>query len=381
MLDLRGTGEGTRLDCRVAPSDAPLQALVEPPFDNLDIFRTCRRELEKSADLTQYTTPIALQDLDELRRAMGYGKIYLYGGSYGSRAGLGYIQMYGANVRGAFFSGISAMENRAPLFHAAAAQRAFDRTAAQCRAEPACHAAYPDSKADLDAIRAALRRSPARVKVKDPRTGAEGELTLTEQGFGDGLRVMLYSEETGRRVPLMLKQARAGDYAPFAQAAVNSGHAFRKTLAFGLLLSVSCAEDIVRIRPEEIARETGDSFIGDHRVRGQMAACELWPKAAVPADYNKPFTSPVPVVLVSGDLDPVTPPQWGEIMKRYFPNSIHVVVPGAHVSENPCVESIAHHLFERGSLNGIDRTCVAALKNPPFVMPQGAAPQAASPST
>ena len=71
MLDLRGTGEGTRLDCRVAPSDAPLQALIEPPFDNLPVFRACRRELEKSADLTQYTTPIALHDLDDLRRATG----------------------------------------------------------------------------------------------------------------------------------------------------------------------------------------------------------------------------------------------------------------------------------------------------------------------
>ncbi len=369
MLDLRGTGEGTRLDCKLGRADAALQTYIEPLFNERAAFRACREELEKAADLTQYTTPIAMQDLEELRRAMGYGKIFLYGGSYGSRAGLAYIHDYGANVRGAFLTGISAMENRAPLFHAAAAQRAFDRTVAQCHADAACRAAYPDPQGDLDAIRAALRRQPARVKAKHPATGAEGELLLTEQGFGDGLRVMLYSEERGRRVPLMLRRARAGDFTPFAQGALQSGYLFRTQLALGLLLSVTCPEDLSRIRPEEIERETGKSFIGDHRVRGQMAACAEWPKATLPASYFKPFKSDVPVVLVSGDLDPVTPPQWGEIMKRYFPNSLHVVVPGAHGSDNPCVDSIGHQLLERGSVAGIDTSCVARLSNPRFVLP------------
>ena len=379
-MDLRGTGEGTRLDCDVGQDDARLQTFVEPLFADPAPWRACRERLERTADLTQYTTPVSMQDLDELRAAMGYRQVYLYGGSYGSRAALAYIHAYGANVRGAFLSGIAPMEDRAPLYHAASAQRAFDRIVAQCRAEPACHAAYPDPQADLDAIRDALRRQPARVKVKHPATGAEGELVLSEPGFGDGLRVMLYSEETGRRVPLMLQRARGGDYAPFAQAAVSSGYNFRKALAMGLLLSVSCPEDLWRIRPEEIATTVGNSFIGDRRVRGQLAACGAWPKHRLPASFYEPFVSDVPVVLVSGDLDPVTPPHWGETMKRSFRHAVHIVVPGAHVSDNPCIDAITNQVFTSGKVEGLDTSCVAKLTNPPFVLPDQTEKPAASSS-
>ena len=371
MMDLRGTGEGTRLDCRFEVSD--LQALVEPLFSESVSFGACRADLEKRADLTQYTTPIAMQDLDELRRALGYGKVLLWGGSYGSRAGQVYIRQYGASVRAAFLTGISPLENRAPLHHAAAAQRAFDRTVEQCHADPGCRAAYPDPKGDLDAVRATLRRTPARVQVKHPVTGAPGEITLTERAFGDAVRVMLYSEQSGRGLPLLLKRARGGDLVPFAQAAVQSGHSFRNGLVMGLLLSVTCPEDLARIRPDEIEAATAGTFTGDHRVRGQFAACQQWPKSSMPASYFESFVSDVPVVLVSGDLDPVTPPQWGEVMKRSFPNSIHVVIPGAHGSDNECVESIGHHLFEHASVEGVDTSCVAALKNPPFVLPDSPA--------
>lgn len=371
MMDLRGTGEGTRLDCRFEVSD--LQAFVEPLFSESVSFSACRAELEKRADLTQYTTPIAMQDLDELRRAMGYGKVLLWGGSYGSRAGQVYIRQYGANVRAAFLTGISPLENRAPLHHAAAAQRAFDRTVEQCHADPAFGTAYLDPRGDLDAVRATLRRTPARVQVKHPVTGAQGEITLSERAFGDAVRVMLYSEQSGRALPLLLKRARAGDLAPFAQAAVQSGHGFRNGLVMGLLLSVTCPEDLARIRPEEIEAATAGTFTGDHRVRGQLAACRQWPETTMPASYFEPSISDVPVVLVSGDLDPVTPPQWGEVMKRSFTNSVHVVVPGAHGSDNDCVELIGHHLFETGSVQGLDTSCVATLKTPPFVLPSDGA--------
>src|SRR6185437_2589205 len=131
-----------------------------------------------------------------------------------------------------------------------------------------------------------------------------------------------------RRVPLLLKRARAGDYRPFAEIAMEHGRGLKQDVAMGLLLSVSCSEDVNRIRPEEVAKATAGSFIGDYRVRGQMAACSVWPKAQLAPDYDTPYRSNVPVLLVSGNLDPVTPPRWGAEAAKYFPNSLHIVVPG-----------------------------------------------------
>lgn len=367
FMDLRGTGEGHKLDCP-APAAAGLQAYVEPMFAE-DIYADCARRLAARADLALYTTPLAMADLDDLRRALGHDQIILEGGSYGTRAALVYLRSYGRHVRAAFLSGNAPFENRAPLHHAAAAQRAFDRIAAQCQAEPACRQAYPTLATDPQTLLAQIRAAPPRVKVRHPETGAEGEITLTPAAFGDGLRVMLYQAETGRRIPRLLQQAKAGDYSAFADAALRNGHNLRRAIVMGLTLSVSCPEDVARIRPDEVARETGSSFTGDYRVRGQMAACAVWPKAMVPADYATPFRTPVPALIVSGDLDPVTPPQWGEIMLRYFPNGAHLVGVGAHVADSDCVAAAATRLFDDGNVKGIDRACLAAERLPPFVLP------------
>jgi pimeloyl-ACP methyl ester carboxylesterase len=370
LMDLRGTGEGHRLDCpNLNGSDDAPQGYLEPLFSEGAAFRACRQALERRADLTQYTTPIAMQDLDALRRALGYGKVHLMGGSYGTRAAIVYLRMFGEHVRSAVLSGLSPLENRAPLFHAAAAQRAFDEVARQCDAEAACKAAYPTLREDLGVVLARLRKAPARVQVPHPVTGAPVALRLSASAFGDGLRVQLYSAEAGRKVPLLLQRARAGDLAPFALAALQSNRGLRRSLALGLLLSVTCAEDVARIRPGEVARETAGSFIGDFRVRGQMQACAQWPKGELPADYARPFRSEVPALLVSGNLDPVTPPQWGEVARRTLPDSLHVVNPGGHGEGSECLERITAQFLRTASVQGLDASCIAAQKNPPFVLP------------
>lgn len=373
LMDLRGTGEGNALDCRLGGSDENPQAYLEGLLADGVGYAACRDELQRRADLSRYTTMIAMQDLDELRRALGYDRINLEGGSYGTRAAITYIRMFGEHVHAALLTSLMPVENRGPLYHAAAAQRAFDLLVEQCRAEAPCRAAYPDMAGDLRTVLARLRERPAPVRVPHPSTGAPIEVSLTAPRFADALRVMLYSVEGGRSVPLLLQRARAGDLAPFAQAAVQSSRGFVKSIRTGLMLSFTCAEDVSRIRPEEVAVETAGSFIGDQRVRSQMAACSVWPRGHVPEDYYRPLRSDVPVLLVSGNLDPVTPPSWGGIALRSFPNGLHVVLPGAHTPTNDCVVSLARRLFLTGTTRGLDTRCVSALRNPSFLLPEAAA--------
>jgi pimeloyl-ACP methyl ester carboxylesterase len=370
LMDVRGTGQGTGLDCPQGGSDDDVQSYLEPLFHDGAAYAACRDMLATRADLTQYTTPQAMEDLDELRQALGHERIVLEGGSYGTRAAITYIRMYGARVRAATLYSLVPLENRAPLFHAAAAQRAFDLVGDQCAAEAPCRAAFPDVRGDLAAILTRLRASPERVTVPHPVTNAPTEVSITASAFGDALRVFLYSGEASREVPLLLAQARAGDLAPFARAALQSSRGLASAVRMGLLLSFTCSEDVHRIRPDEIARETAGSFIGDSRVRGQIAACSVWPRGGVPANYYRPFRSDVPVLLVSGQLDPVTPPSWGEVARGTFPNSVHVVMPGGHTPGGPCIDRISRRLYESGTVRGLDTSCAAAERLAPFALPR-----------
>ena len=367
LLDPRGSDPETGLECP-SPGDDPAR-LVSPMFGpDVSFWRACRDALSQRFDLTRYTSPLEVEDLDALRRALGYDKIDLFGGSYGTRYAIAYIHAHGDHVKAALLTGLSPISNRSPLYHAEAAQRAFDKLVQACDAEAACHAAFPTVRQDLADILADLRRSPARVTIHDKVSGKPAEVTLTAEGFADALRVMMYSVETGRRVPLLLQRAKAGDLKPFAQLAVDNNRDFLGGLRMGLMLSVACPEDTARIRPEEVGAATAGSFIGDTRVRGQIAACAIWPQGKYPASYFAPFRSDVPTVLVSGELDPVTPPRWGEEARKTLPNSLHLVTQNAHASVDDCVAGIAAKVFRTGSVQGVDTSCMANDPLPPFAL-------------
>jgi pimeloyl-ACP methyl ester carboxylesterase len=140
----------------------------------------------------------------------------------------------------------------------------------------------------------------------------------------------------------------------------------QRGLSLGLLLCVVCSEDVVRIRPEDIPKETKGSYRGDVRVRSQMAVCDIWPKAELPKNYGDPVAVDIPVLLFSGTMDPVTPPRWGEEAARHLPNSLHVVVPGAHGVYGSCTTGIMKAFLSKGSVKGIDTSCVQTMTLLPF---------------
>jgi hypothetical protein len=122
---------------------------------------------------------------------------------------------------------------------------------------------------------------------------------------------MMYRSQRAREVPLLVEQALAGDFSPFAGAAVRANREIYTGSRMGLHYCITCNEFVGRIRAEDVEPVTRGSFLGSWRVRDQMAACENWPKTDLPADYFEPFRLEVPAVLVSGDTDPASPPKWG----------------------------------------------------------------------
>ncbi len=374
LIDQRGTGDGHRLDCKLSGADDDLQGYLDPIFQ-LSLFEDCKRTLSAKADLKQYTTTIAMDDLDEVREALGYGRIYLFGASYGTRAIATYLRKYGANAAGALLTSSTPLSLRNPLHHARAAQEAFDGLVRECSRDAACRGSYPNLSSMLTILIERLREQPAQVEVKHPKTGLPVLLSLDDVAFGEAVRVLLYSNESARTLPLLLQGALAGDLSAFATAALNSNRGLRSGIRFGMLNSVVCSEDMARIKPQEIARETAGTFLGDHRIRQQMQVCAHWPRGAVQQDYFEPLSSSVPALLISGDLDPATPAAFGEDMKRYFSASVHLVVPGGHSPVNDCIASVGRQFLGSGDIASLDMSCAASLAKPPFRVPMTAVPQ------
>src|SRR5678815_3467598 len=139
--------------------------------------------------------------------------------------------------------------------------------------------------------------------------------------FAEALRVMTYTPDAASRVPLLIHRAYEGDVTVFARAGLASNYGLRSILRHGMLMSTTCSEDVARITEADIVRETRNTFLGDARVRQQIATCKEWPVSPLPADYAEPVIRKVPALLISAAGDPATPPFFGEeVRARYFSN-------------------------------------------------------------
>jgi pimeloyl-ACP methyl ester carboxylesterase len=360
LVDQRGTGRSNRLPCALfgRPSDpATLFADIFP----LEEVRACREALSARADLTKYGTIPAMDDLDDVRAALGYGRINLWGGSYGTFAAQVYMRRHPGRVRAAVLEGAASLDYKLPLPFARGFQNAMERLISDCNADPACSASVPKLREEFEALLARLDREPARFTFRGK------PVVMTRGSFLERLRVLIYAPQTSALVPLIVQRAHAGDYETFAKLVALRESALIEGLSMGMYLSVTCSEGLAFATPAEIERATAGTWMGDYRVRTHARACEEWPRAKLPADFIEPVASEAPVLLVAGEFDPVTPPAVAESAASRMPNARVVMVPGAsHVTQSPCVEGVIASFLEKGSAKDLDLSCVREGRRPPF---------------
>src|SRR5690242_4149833 len=236
FVDQRGTGKSNPLNCQLVDPTDPQSYLGS--FYPIEATKKCRQELETRADLTLYTTNIAMDDIDDIRAALGYDQITLYGGSYGTRASLVYLRRHPQHVRAAVLHGISPTNQFMPRDFPQDTERALQGVLAECEADEACHKAFPQSKNDAAYVLESLLQSPARTEIQPEGTNQKVTLTLNRNLAAEAVRYMLYNPFSAARIPLYLNLARHGNYAPLTQAALW----FRKNIVFtggeGMYLSV-----------------------------------------------------------------------------------------------------------------------------------------------
>ncbi|MFL6293456.1 MAG: alpha/beta hydrolase [Thermoanaerobaculia bacterium] len=362
LIDQRGTGRSNPLQCPFYGEPVDFRRAAGELFP-VPVVEACREKLAKVADLSQYTTDASADDLNEVRQWLGYGKINLEGGSYGTRMAQTYWRKYPETVRTVVLSGVLPQSSYIPIGHAYAGQRALGLLLAECASQPDCRAAFPDTQAELKAIKERIDKG-TDVTVTNTRTGEKQEVRPTWGLVAEGIRFLSYGQAAAS-LPLQIHKAAQGDLAPLIQMSIERRLNIIEALDWGMDFSVTCAEDLPFITEEMIRKWTPDTYLADYRIRQQKAVCEVWPRGKVPANVHEPVRSDVPVLLISGERDPVTPPEFAEEAARFMTNHLHVVVPrGSHGAAGECTDNLIRDLIDHGSLQGLDPSCAAAVYGP-----------------
>ncbi|HET7228477.1 MAG TPA: alpha/beta hydrolase [Longimicrobium sp.] len=369
LTDARGTGTSTPIDCRLYGPSLPEYLGAFMPAGRV---RRCAGEWAARADLARYTTDDAVDDLDDIRAALGYARLNLYGTSYGTRTALVYMRRHPQHVRSAILHGVAHTGVRMPSGLAPAAQASLDGVIGDCEREAACNAAFPALRDDLRAILGRLAAGPVQVTVADAETGEPVTIPFSRELFAEGLRYMLYTAGNAALIPTVLHQGAAGDLGPAAELAFGMRRRIVNDGSHGVYLSVTCAEDVPFVDMDAAVRASRGSFVGDSRLRDQAAACAAWPSRPVGRAFLEPVRSDVPVLILTGENDPATPPSQGNEALRTLPNGRHLVIPdGGHglgglVGVEPCVSRLMVGFIRTADAKGLDASCVASVHRIPF---------------
>jgi len=235
-----------------------------------------------------------------------------------------------------------------------------------------CAKNYPDLRETIASLRGRLSRKPARVAIQDPRTGERQSITVNENVLLSGLFRPLYVAELASLLPYGVMAAADGDFNPLLAQNLEFADDVSENLSLGMHLSVICSEDVPRISPLEL-EGAARSFFGRALIDDFIRACRLWPKGTVPADYYEPVRGEAPVLILSGGIDPATPPRHGAKVATTLPNARHFIAPhlGHGVSLHGCAPRLIESFIRKASARELDGKCLERIPRPLFVLPLG----------
>lgn len=368
LIDQRGTGKSNPLECldargkRLEPPDSAApgrEALIE-------YARSCAASVQGRADPRFYTTGEAVRDLDAVRDALGAARINLVGSSYGTRVAQQYARHYPQQVRSLVLDGVVPNDLVIGGEFAHTFEDALSLQSQQCDKLPACRKRFgSDFRRQLRALMAKLDRAPVEVEYRDPATGEGRRGTVTVETATGLAFAFSYAPQTAALLPLTLDEARQGRYAPLMALGEMMRRQLDSMITRGMHWSVLCAEDA----PRYVEGETEDTVLGPEVARLFFAPCTAWPHGSVENGFTAALETGLPVLLLSGELDPVTPPAYAESMLSGLPNGRHLVLRGQGHGTLAlgCMPKLLARFVETADARGLDADCLDSMSYvPPF---------------
>jgi pimeloyl-ACP methyl ester carboxylesterase len=364
FVDQRGTGGSNPLVCDVGDDPRDMAAFFGDILP-IDKVQACRDKLQAIADLRLYTTPIAMDDLDEVRSVLGYGKIDLLGVSYGTIAAQVYLRQHAEYARLAFLVGVATPNIKQPLLFPRSAQHAMDMLYTDCAADAVCHSTFPDLQKEFEAVLHRFDNGPLTMKFIDPITRKKTDVKVARSNFVERIRLAMYSTESQAFVPLIIHRAYVNDYLPFEKAALVLSPG--ADVSRGVYFTITCSEGVRFISDSDVVNETRGTYVGAERVTRHIKACQEWPKGEIAPSYIEPVKSDVPVLMISGEVDGSSPTWFGESAVKFLSNGRQIKIRYlGHQIEGACVSDIFKSFVTSGSSKAVNSACAEGIRRPPF---------------
>ena len=375
LLDQRGTGGSNALTCK--DSDDATTPDDDNSFD-ADKMRAaaadCLKQLASRADSRFYTTTIAAQDLEDVRKALGSPQFDLIGVSYGTRMAQQYLRRYPEAVRSVILDSVVPNSLALGEDFARNLDDALKAQFARCTAKPACRKQFGDPDQTLYQLRDALRANPHQVSFRDPQSYQTVKRVLDENSLASVVRMFAYTPATAALLPLSIDAAAHGDVGPLlGQAKILSGD-LAELMGSGMQYSVICSEDADLLTPRP---QDANTILGTHMIDALKAVCSVWPKGTRPADFHQPLKTDKPMLLLAGQYDPVTPPRYADEVAKGLPNARVLVLKGQghSVMSAGCTPDLVKHFVEKLDPKTLDASCLDRLQPTPiFIDFNGATP-------
>jgi pimeloyl-ACP methyl ester carboxylesterase len=370
FIDQRGTGRSHALTCK-SPDDLPMAEQLDPDAQ-IQRMRSCWKALD--ADTRMYTTEVAMRDIDAVRTRLGFEQVNLWGGSYGTRAALEYMRQFGSHVRTAILDGVAPAAMILPATMAVDSDQALRSAQAACAADAECAQAYPKFTGQLDTWLADLKSAPLKMQAGDPISGAREPVKLTRDGVLGMIRAPLYAAQVATLLPQVLQSAQSGNADPLLVLGNSLGDVTNDKFSFGMHLSVLCAEDVPLLDTAAASASVeaaGTSLFGSMYIDAYRGMCADWPVGKPSPAFFEPIKSDIPVLLLSGGLDPVTPPRHAEAVLAGLAHGKHLVADniGHGVSGAGCGPDLVDKFIRAGNADGIDGACLKLIPRAPFLLP------------
>ncbi|MCH8227796.1 MAG: alpha/beta fold hydrolase [Proteobacteria bacterium] len=361
LIDQRGTGQSNPLRC----PNLELEELLAFDWDDLaKSTRECLAALD--SDPRYYTTTIAMQDFDKVRAALGYASVNLFGVSYGTRAAQVYLRLFPARVRTMVLDSVVPQTLALVTDHAQNLDHTLYRVLKACDQDSDCHEAFPDSAQKLSELIEKLDETPVEVTVTHPTTGKPHELIFDREVMASSLRFLTYTSETQAMLPLLVYEAATENhFERLASQMLIAATGLQQSISQGMELSVICAEDFPFFPNNS---DNSQYLMGDLILQASAIQCGIWPADPVPAGFHEPVRSDIPVLLLSGELDPVTPPRYAEQLLPWFPNATHLIAPGQghSITGRGCLGKLVSEFIIAGSMEELDTSCIEQLQSTPY---------------
>jgi pimeloyl-ACP methyl ester carboxylesterase len=364
MVDQRGTGRSEPLAC-----DYP-EDWTAAGDDLAEVRAATSACLAKFGSRVRfYTSSVAIRDLEAVRRRLAYPVIDLYGVSYGTRMAELYLRRHPEAVHAAILDGVVDPEQALGPDTPLDAERALRQIVARCGEAHDCAKAYPRLTQELADLRARFGPEKTTLKLDDPSTGVPRSVDFNRAMFNAALRFLSYSGTEASLLPTLIHEAAAGDLAPLAAQTLMLARQVKDQLAVGMQNSVICSEDVPFFGGEAAERaRIGASYQGTDQLDALRAICAIWPRGPVDADLHAPLRSDIPTLLLSGESDPVTPPDAAERAARLLARHRLIVLPGEGHGQlaTGCMPRLMAQFLDDDQPERIDITCLAQHAPTPF---------------